>query len=102
MLGRLRSRMTYANVASTIAMVAALGTGGAYAANTVGSSDIIDESIMSSDVKNGQITWDDLALNSVTSSRIKDESINSTDIVNGQVATADLADSSVATAKLAD
>ena len=102
MLGRIRSKLTYANVASTIAMVAALGTGGAYAANTIGSSDIIDESILRQDIKNGEITWDELALNSVTSSRIKDESVNGTDIINGTVATADLADGSVQTAKLAD
>lgn len=51
---RLRPRLSYANVASTIALVAALGTGGAYAANTIGSDDIIDESIQAQDIKNGR------------------------------------------------
>ena len=46
MLARLRSRLTYANVASSIALFIALGTGGAYAADTIGSSDIINESIL--------------------------------------------------------
>src|SRR3954471_4775342 len=101
MPGRIRSKLTYANVASTIAIVAALGTGGAYAADTIGSSDIIDESILSQDVKNNQITWDDLALNSVTSSRIKDDSINGVDIVDGQVANGDLAADAVTADKIA-
>ena len=46
MLRRLRSGLTYANVASSIALFVALGTGGAYAADTIGSSDIINESIL--------------------------------------------------------
>ena len=43
MAARLRSRLTFANVCSFLALTIALGTGGAYAANTVGSDDIIDE-----------------------------------------------------------
>ena len=55
MLTRLRSRLTYANVMSTIAVFAALGTGGAYAADTIGSADIIDDSILSQDIKDGEV-----------------------------------------------
>ena len=53
MAHRLRRGFTFANVCSCIALIVALGTGGAYAANTVGSDDIIDESIQSVDIKNG-------------------------------------------------
>jgi hypothetical protein len=42
MLGRLRSHLTYANVMSTIAVFVAVSTGGAYAANTIFSSDIVE------------------------------------------------------------
>jgi hypothetical protein len=99
---RLRSNITYANVASSLALFVAMGTGGAYAANTIGSDDIIDESIQSVDVKNGQIGWDDLALSSVTGSRIKDESIFGADITNGTIATADLATGAVNGATVLD
>ena len=61
MLGRIRSRLTYANVASSIALFIALGTGGAYAADTIGSADIIDESILVEDIKNGEVTTSELA-----------------------------------------
>jgi hypothetical protein len=102
MFAGLRSKVTYANVASTIALFAAVGTGGAYAANTIGSSDIIDESILSQDVQNGQVTWDDLAQNAVTSSRIKDESVAGSDIINGTIGNVDLADGGVSQSKLAN
>ena len=38
-----------------LALFLVLAGGTAYAANTIGSSDIIDESILSRDVKNGQV-----------------------------------------------
>src|SRR5690349_6573113 len=98
---RLRTRITYANVASTLALVAALGTGGAYAANTIGSADIVDESIVSQDIKNGQVTWDDLAGNAVSSSRIKDESIKGADILDATIGADDLAAGSVTGDKIA-
>ena len=60
MLRRFRPSFSYANVASTIALVAALGTGGAYAADTIGSSDVINESLLSQDLKNDNVTGDDV------------------------------------------
>ena len=49
----MRNRLTYANVMATLAVFIALG-GAAYAANTVGSSDVIDNSLLSADLKNNQ------------------------------------------------
>ena len=72
MARNLRRRLTFANVCSFTALVFALGTGGAYAANTIGSDDIIDESIQSVDIKNGQVTRDDLGANAITSPKIVD------------------------------
>ena len=43
----------------------------AYAANTIGSSDIIDESIQSVDIKNGQVKASDIATDAVTAAEIK-------------------------------
>ena len=47
MLPRLLQRLSYANVMSTLAVFAVLAGGTAYAANTIGSSDIIDGQVKS-------------------------------------------------------
>lgn len=66
MLRKLTSRMTYANVASTTALVLAIGGGGAAVAaamvpaNSVGSKQIIDNSVKSADLKNNGVTGNDV------------------------------------------
>lgn len=42
-----RPRLSYANVTSTLALVIATSTGGAYAAATIGSTDIEDKAVKS-------------------------------------------------------
>jgi hypothetical protein len=89
MLAKLRPRLTYANVMSTIAVFVALSTG-AYAANTIGSDDVIDESLLSQDIKNGQVKSVDLgdaevtnaklAANSVTAPKVADFGLTNEDI----------------------
>ncbi len=79
---RLKSRLTFANVCSFLALLIALGTGSAYAANTVFSTDIVD----------GEVKTADLANNSVRSNKIG----------AGQVANADLGDGAVTSTKLGD
>ncbi|MBI2245595.1 MAG: hypothetical protein HYU55_17200 [Nocardioides sp.] len=67
MFSRLKNRMTYANVASTMALVIAIGGGGAAVAasmvpaNSVGSRQIVNNSVKSVDLKNGGVTGSDLA-----------------------------------------
>ena len=102
MLGRIRSRLTYANVASSIALFIALGTGGAYAADTIGSSDIINESILSEDVKNLEVKASDIAGAAVTNSKLGNSSVGSGKIADGGVATADLAAGAVDGSKILD
>lgn len=46
----------YANITSTAALVVALGTGGAYAANTISSDDIIDGEVKTADLGNAAVT----------------------------------------------
>lgn len=75
------SRLTYANVVSTLALVLALGLGGAYAASKIGSKDI----------KRG----------AVRSKTIKDRTIKGKDVGDAGLTGADLADGSVAAADLA-
>ena len=50
MLARLRGRLTFANVCSFLALLIALGTGSAYAANTVFSTDIVDGEVKTADI----------------------------------------------------
>ncbi len=66
-------------------------TGGvAYAANTIGSSDIIDESILSRDVKNGAIATVDLAANAVRTANVLNESLTGHDIQDNTIGGADV------------
>jgi hypothetical protein len=51
MLDKARSRLTYANVLSTIAVVSVLGTGSAYAAAQIGAGDIKRNAVRSKHVK---------------------------------------------------
>jgi hypothetical protein len=52
----MRKHLTFANVCSLLALFIAIGTGGAYAANTIGSSDIINDQVYSADVRNDNLT----------------------------------------------
>src|SRR3954471_10386826 len=92
MARRTRRPLRFANVCSLLALRIAVGTGGAYAANTIGSDDIIDESIQSVDIKNGEVKTADLAVNAVTANRI----------VNGDVGIADLGANAVDSSKILD
>ena len=91
MFRSLRRRLTFANVCSALALFVALGTGGAYAANTIGSADVIDESLLSREVKNGTLTPDDIATNSIGSGRIQDNSLVGGDIRDGTLQGRDVA-----------
>jgi hypothetical protein len=63
-----------------------------YAANTVGSADIINNSILSADIKDGEVKTVDLGNDAVTSAKIK----------NGEVKTDDIAPSAIGSLRLKD
>ena len=71
MLARLRRKMTYANVASTLALVLAASGGVAYAANTIYSADIVD----------GQVKRVDIGYGAVNSGKVGDNSLTGIDIL---------------------
>jgi hypothetical protein len=91
MLGKLRSRLSYANVMATLGVFIALG-GTAYAVNTVGSTDIID----------GQVKSVDVGDNEINSADVKDQTLNTfdvhsflgVDVVDGSLTGDDLANTS--------
>ncbi len=51
----MRKHLTYANVAATLALVIAVAGGTAYAASTIGTTDIINGQVKSADIGTGQV-----------------------------------------------
>jgi len=74
----------------------------AYAANTVGSSDIIDESILSQDIKNGEVKSADLGTSAVTNSKIASSAVTNSKIGSSAVSNSKLASNSVDGGKITD
>jgi hypothetical protein len=89
MIRRLRPRSVY-DVLATLAFFGVLTGGVAYAANTIGSADIIDGSILTQDIKNGQVTKDDLAADAVRTGKVLDESLTGHDIQDDTIGGADV------------
>jgi hypothetical protein len=95
-----RGRVTYANVTSTLALVVAMATGGAYAAHQLDGADIKDGSITGSKIKAGTITSADIAngtirgmdihADTITGSALKQDSITSSNLAAGSVTAAAL------------
>ena len=56
----LRARLTYGNVVATIAALGVFAAGGAYAAATIGSSDIKKNAVRGRHIKNDQVTGADV------------------------------------------
>jgi hypothetical protein len=76
----LRSRLTYANVVATLALVLALGGGTVYAAIKLGKNDVKSKNIAKNAVKTS-----DLAKNAVKSPKIKDGTIGLGDLADGLI-----------------
>ena len=55
LMSKVRSRLSYANVVSTLCLILVVGGGAAYAADTVGSEDIINGQVKSPDIGNNQV-----------------------------------------------
>ena len=80
-MARLRGQITYANVVSTVALVAALGMGGGYAVDRIGSRDIKDNSVRSVDLRNGKgVRGVDVKRNSLGRRQINEKSLVATQI----------------------
>ena len=75
MIGRILARLTYANVMATVAVFLALG-GGAYAAATIGSSDIQRDAIKSRHVDPGEILSSDVARDALRGKDIEEKSLD--------------------------
>jgi hypothetical protein len=74
---RLRTRLSYANVAATLALFMAMGIGSAWA--------IATNSVGSAQLKRGAVKPSDLAANAVSSSKVADGSLVPSDFASGQI-----------------
>jgi hypothetical protein len=114
-MGRLRSKLSYANVMATIAVFIALG-GSAYAAtqlkkNSVGSrqlkknavtaAKIKDGAITASKIQDGAVSAGKLSGNAVTTSNITDKAITGGKLADGAVTDSKLASGAIGVGKLA-
>jgi hypothetical protein len=88
---RIRKRLSYANVMSSIAVFLVLGGGGAYAAKKIGSNEL----------EAGAVTTTTIKRSAVTRAKIKAKAINTAKIAKGAVTYARLADGAVSIEKLA-
>jgi hypothetical protein len=91
MIRKLRARMTYANVVSTIALGLAIGGGTAYAATRIGTSDIRYHAVTGSKIASNAVTTSKVKANALTGADLRDNSIHSGDIHNGTLQAADFA-----------
>lgn len=92
---KLRAHLTFANVTSATALFVALATGGAYAANTVFSTDIVDGQVKTADLDNGAVSVAKLADGSITGDKVKDGSIQSRDVLDNNLKGADIDESTL-------
>ena len=90
-----RPRLTYANVASTLALVIAMSTGGAYAAGLIQTRDIADDAVTTAKLRNGAAASTKIADDAVKRSKIADGAVNGAKVVNGALTGADIANGSI-------
>jgi hypothetical protein len=89
-MARIRKRLTYANVMSSLAVFLVLGGGAAYAAKKIGTNQLKGASVTTAKIKR----------NAVTASKIKKNSVRTAKIANGAVTNGKLADGAVTVQKL--
>lgn len=81
-IGRRLRRPSYAELVSTLALVVALGTGGAYAVDQIGSKGIKDNSIRSRDLRNGSaVRGVDVVKDSLGQRQIDESTLVATEII---------------------
>ncbi len=89
---RLRERLTYANVVSSLALFLVIAGGTAYAANTISSTDIVNNEVYGVDVRDdtlagGGLGHVDLKAGAVRSSEVAADSLTGADINESSLAT---------------
>ncbi len=91
---RLRPRSAYDYVA-LLALVVALSTGGAYAADTVFSGDIVDGQVKTQDLANGAAANAKIAGGAVSGDKVKDSTLAGRDVLDNSLKGADIDESTL-------
>jgi len=86
----LRSRLSYANVVATLALVLAIGGGSVYAASEIGKNDV-----KSKNIAKGAVKTSDLAALAVTGAKVKEAAITGANLQDGTVTAADIQDGTI-------
>jgi len=92
----MKSRLSYANVVSTLALFVAISGASAYA-----TSQLANKSVGEPQLRPGAVTADKIRKNAVTAPKIKEAAIKQGKLADGSVAASKLAPGSVATGSLA-
>ena len=95
------SRLTFANVCSLFALLIALGTGSAYAANTVFSTDIVDGEVKTADIPNNAVRSTKIGNGEVLNQDLGADAVDGTKIFDASVGAADLGFESVNSGEIA-
>jgi hypothetical protein len=91
MIRKLRARLTYANVVSTIALLLAVGGGTAYAAAKIGTNNIRYHAVTGSKVATNAVTASKVKNSALSGSDLRDNSIRGADVRNGTLEAVDFA-----------
>ena len=100
MLNGLRHHLR-SNLIAYLALFVALGGTGAYAANTIGSEDVIDNSLRTEDIQTATLLRQDHKPEELTGTYILDGSLSFFDLAPGTIVNSRLADNAVTSGKVA-
>lgn len=86
-----RRRLSYANVASSLALFLAISGGTAFAAATIGTSDIKNRAVTAPKIASNAVTKSKIRANSVGPSELRENSITSAQVKSGSLMASDFA-----------
>jgi hypothetical protein len=95
-MSRIRERLTYANVMSSIAVFLVLGGGAAYAAKKIGRHELRGSSVTTAKIKRSAVTTAKIKPNAITTAKIASEAVKNGKIAVGSVDATKLAPGFVA------
>jgi hypothetical protein len=103
---QIKSRLTYANIMSSIAVFLILGGAGAYAAkkNTqkIGTTQLKSSAVTAAKIKNGAVVNSKLGNSAVSTDKLADGSVTNSKLAEGAVSTTKLANDSVTGEKISE
>ena len=95
-----RPRLTYANVVSTLALIIATSTGGAYAASLIQTSQIADGAVTTPKLRDGAVKPAKIDANAVQRNKLADGAVGSLEIANGSITGTDIGNGSITASDL--